>query len=112
MVSMDLRLLLKAAALQAAIVGAVFVLLVLAPLPEDFFRRYGAFTGPTAWTLCSIATVRLLKLDAKRGAAAALLGGAAGALTGLANHSLGLIAAVLVFGAVCATKRARRPLAR
>ena len=107
----DSHLLVKAAALQAAIVGAVFVLLVLAPLPEDFFRRYGAITGPTAWILCSLATVRLLGLDAKRGAAAALLGGLAGALAGFADHSLGLVAAVLVFGAVCA-QGARKPLAR
>ncbi len=106
---MDLRLLLKAAAIQAVLVGAVFV--VLAPLPEDFFRRYGAITGPTAWIFCSLVTVRLLHLNARRGSAAALLGGAAGALTGLASHSFGLVAAVLVFGAVCGVRIARKPLA-
>lgn len=106
---MDLRLFLKAAAVQAALVGAVFVLLVLAPLPEDFFRRYGAIAGPTAWLVCSWGTFRILKLDARNNFPAALVSGLAGGLAGVVNHTVGLVVGVLVFGAACAftaTKKA------
>jgi len=99
---MDLGLLWRSAALQAGLVALIFVLLVLAPLPAEFFREYGVLTGPTTWVICSAATGRILRLGAATTVLAALVSGILAAVLGvLLTHTVGLVIAVLAFGAVC-----------
>ena len=99
---MDRSLFLRSLAVQAVLVGVLFAILVALPLPEDFFKDYGYVTGPLAWILCSIATARILSLPAGLALFAALAGGVAGGLVGLAaSHSVGLVVSLLVFAASC-----------
>lgn len=99
---MELGLLWRSAVLQAALVAAVFGVLVIAPLPDGFFREYGVVTGPIAWVACAAATGTLLRLGWPTTALAALVSGVlAAALGALLSHTLGLVIAVLAFGAVC-----------
>src|SRR5918998_3092921 len=101
---MDRGLLWRSALVQAGAVALVFALLVALPLPSDFFEDYGAVSGPVAWVLCSLVTARVLGLSAGRTALAALAGGAAGGIVGVAlNHAAGLVIGVAVFAAACAT---------
>ena len=87
---------------QALIVGALFVVLLLLPLDEDFFKDYGFAIGPLAWVGCSLITARVLALPAGLALFAALAGGVAGTLVGLvAGHGGGMIVALLVFAASC-----------
>ena len=100
---MDLSLLARAALVQALLVAALFALLVALPLDDDFFEDYGWITGPVAWTACAAVTARILALPASRAILAAVAGGVAGAVVGLAlDHTVGLVVAIAVFGAVCA----------
>jgi hypothetical protein len=97
---------------QAVTVGAVFALLLLLPLDDDFFKDYGFATGPLAWAGCSLLTARLLSLPAGLALFAALAGGIAGALVGLvAGHAGGLVVALLVFAASCGGYDAERDAA-
>ena len=99
---MDRALFLRSLAVQAVLVGVLFAVLVVLPLPEDFFKDYGYVTGPLAWILCSIATARILSLPAGLALFAALAGGVAGALVGLAaSHAAGMGVSLLVFAASC-----------
>ena len=94
---------------QALVVGALFGLLVLLPLEEDFFRDYGFAIGPLAWAGCSLVTARVLSLPAGLTLFAAVAGGVAGALVGLvAGHGGGMVAALLVFAASCGGYDAER----
>ena len=100
---MDLRLALRAAALQALVVAALFAGLVALPLREGFFRDYGPVTGPVAWTLAALASAAVLRLAPTRVLAAALASGLAAAAIGFAaGHTAGLIAGVVLFGAAVA----------
>ena len=87
---------------QTLVVGALFGLLLLLPLGEDFFEDYGFAIGPVAWLCCSLVTARLLSLPAGLALFAALAGGVAGTLVGLvAGHGPGLAISLLVFAASC-----------
>ena len=92
------RLFWKALAVQAVALIVLFAVLVALPLPDDFFERWGAVTGPLAWLACALVTGRLLRLPL----AAAIGGGVAGAVVFLvASHTAGMVAALLVFAACC-----------
>lgn len=111
MPGVDATIFRRAAVLQAATVGALFALLALL-LEREFFREYGAVTGPLAWVACALLTGRLLGLAMPRVVLAAALAGALAAVVGvLVSHLAGLVVAIPAFGAVCAA-RSRRPVAR
>ena len=94
---------------QAAVVGALFGLLLLLPLEREFFRDYGFAIGPLSWAGCSLITARVLSLPPGLALFAALAAGIAGALVGLvAGHGGGLIVARLVFAASCGGYDAER----
>ena len=109
---MNLSLGLRAGAVQALTVGLTFVVLLLAPLPEDFFRENGAFAGPLAWFGCALVTALVLRIPRATAALAAVGGGVAGALVGVASHGLGMVVGVAAFGALVAALDGRRPLGR
>lgn len=97
---------------QALVVGALFGLLLLLPLDEDFFKDYGFAIGPLSWAACSLLTARLLSLPAGLALFAALAGGVAGGLVGVvAGHGPGLVVGLLVFAASCAGYDAERDTA-
>ncbi len=99
---MDRGLFLRSLAVQTVLVLILFGMLLALPLPDDFFKDYGWATGPVAWIVCSILTARILSLPAGLALFAALAGGVAGGLVGLvANHTVGLVVSLLVFGASC-----------
>ncbi len=99
---MNQGLFLRALLVQALVVGALFGLLLLLPLDEDFFADYGFAIGPVSWLACSLVTARLLSLPAGLALFAALAGGVAGTLVGLvAGHAPGLVISLLVFAASC-----------
>lgn len=108
---MDTALFARAAIVQALLVGAVFALLLLLPLGDDFFEDYGWIAGPVAWLLCAAGTGRILSLPWSLVLFAALAGGVAGTLVALVtSHTVGLIASVAVFGASCGGyEEGRRP---
>jgi hypothetical protein len=100
----DARLFWKALVVQAVIVGALFGLLVALPLPHDFFEDAGFVVGPLAWLLCSLATARVLSMPVVFVLFAAVAGGVAGAIVMLvAGHTAGMVVALLVFSASCAS---------
>jgi len=100
---MDSSLLARAALVQALLVGALFAVLVALPLGDDFFEDYGWITGPVAWVGCAAVAARILSLPAALAVFAAVAGGVAGAIVGLAvDHTLGLVVAIAVFAASCA----------
>src|SRR5688500_8978868 len=106
---MDWSLLARAALVQALLVGALFAVLVALPLDDDFFEDYGWITGPVAWTACAAATARILALPASRALFAAIAGGVAGAVVGLAlDHTVGLVIAIGVFAAACSSPDGNR----
>ena len=97
---------------QAVVVGALFGLLLLLPLGEDFFKDYGFAIGPIAWIGCSLVTARVLSLPPGLTLFAALAGGVAGTLVGLvAGHGVGMVVGLLVFAASCAGYDAERDTA-
>lgn len=99
---MDSALFVRAALVQALLVGAVFGILIALPLGDDFFDDYGLITGPIAWILCAAATGAILKLPRDLVLFAAVAGGVAGFLVSLpASHTVGLLVAIAVFGASC-----------
>ncbi|MGH2837936.1 MAG: hypothetical protein ACRDJY_06260 [Thermoleophilaceae bacterium] len=100
---MDSSLFIRAALVQALLVAALFAVLIALPLPEDFFEDYGWLTGPIAWIACAAATARILSLPRELALFAALAGGVAGAIVGLAlDHTAGLVVGIAVFAASCA----------
>jgi len=100
---MDSSLFARAALVQALLVGALFAVLLALPLGDDFFEDYGWITGPVAWVGCAAVAARILSLPAALAVFAAIAGGVAGAIVGLAvDHTLGLVVAIAVFAASCA----------
>ena len=90
----------RAAGLQALVVGALFLLLA-AVLPGAFFREYGLVIGPLSWMACALLTGRLLGLPWPRVVVAAVTAGALAAIVGgVIDHLLGIVVAVLAFGAL------------
>jgi hypothetical protein len=88
--------------MQAALVGALFVVLALA-LPHKLFTDWGILLGPLAWIACSAGTAAILKLPLPLAVLSAAAGGVAGALVGLAtSHVVSLPIAIGVFAASCA----------
>ena len=95
------RLFWRAAATQAALVGALFVVLAIA-FPHKLFTNWGILIGPVAWIACSAGTGVILKLPRTLTAVSAAAGGVAGALVGLAtSHVVSLPVAIGVFAASC-----------
>ncbi len=108
---MNQRLFWRSLAVQALLVGGLFLILALA-LDDDFFEDWGYVTGPIAWALCSLATARILSLPSGLVLFAALAGGVAGLLVSLvAGHAVGLGVALLVFAASCGGYDAERDTA-
>jgi hypothetical protein len=95
------RLFWRAAGIQTAITGVLFVVLALT-VPHHFFKDWGIVVGPVIWIGCSLVTGRLLGLPLLFVLFCALAGGVAGTLVGLvAGHPVGIVAGVAVFAACC-----------
>ena len=89
----------RAAAIQGAQVGVLFLILALA-LDEEFFEDYGVVVGPVIWIGCSLVTGRILRLPLGFTAFCALAGAVAGIVVELAApHAAAVVAAVAVFAA-------------
>jgi hypothetical protein len=100
---MDLSLLARAALVQALLVGALFGVLVALPLGDDFFEDYGWISGPVAWLVCAAIAARILEIPRLLALFAAVAGGVAGAIVGVAiDHTAGLVVSIAVFAASCA----------
>ena len=100
---MDKRLFWRAALTQAAAVAVVAGILIALPLGDDFFEDYGIVAGPLAWIGCAVITALILKLPWSLALFAAAAGGVAGGVVvaGGADHWIGVIVAIAVFGACC-----------
>jgi hypothetical protein len=100
---MDKRLFWRAALTQVAAVAIVSGVLIALPLGDDFFKDYGIVAGPLAWIVCAFVSARLLKLPWTLAIFAAAAGGIAGGLVAAAgaDHWIGVIVAIAVFGACC-----------
>jgi hypothetical protein len=95
----DSRRFWRAAAIQGALVGVLFVILAVA-LDDDFFEDYGLIVGPLIWIGCSLITGRILRLPLGFTAFCALAGAVAGIVVELAApHGAAIVAAVAVFAA-------------
>jgi hypothetical protein len=100
----DAGLFWRALAVQAAAVAVLFGVLVALPLPDDFFEDLGFVVGPLAWIACSLVTARVLSVPTAYALFSALAGGVAGTIVlVVANHWAGMVAALLVFAASCAS---------
>ena len=100
---MDTRTFWKALVVQALLVAVVFVPLALL-VSDDFFEDYGWITGPLVWLLCALAAARLLALPPSITLFSAVAGGVASAIVFLVtSHTPGIVAALLVFAASCAS---------
>ena len=89
----------RAAAIQGALVGVLFVALALA-LDKEFFEDNGIFVGPLIWIGCSLITGRILGLPLGFVAFCALAGAVAGIVVDLAApHPAAVVAAIAVFAA-------------
>jgi hypothetical protein len=100
---MDKRLFWRAALTQAAAVAVVAGILIALPLDKDFFKDYGIVAGPLAWVLCAVFTALVLKLPWTLAVFAAAAGGVAGGVVaaGGADHWIGVVVSIAVFGACC-----------
>jgi hypothetical protein len=89
----------RAAAVQGALVGVIFVALALA-LDEEFFEDNGLFVGPLVWVACSLITGRILRLPVAFTLFCALAGAVAGIVVEFAApHGAAIAAAIAVFAA-------------
>lgn len=89
----------RAAAIQGALVGVLFVALALA-LDDEFFEDYGLIAGPLIWLGCSLITGRILGVPLGFVLFCALAGAVAGIVVDLAApHPAAIVAAVAVFAA-------------
>ena len=89
----------RAAAIQGALVGVLFVALALA-LDHDFFEDHGWVAGPVIWSACSLITGRILGLPIGFTLFCALAGAVAGFVVDLAApHGAAIAASVGVFAA-------------
>jgi hypothetical protein len=92
----------RSAAVQVALVAVVSLVLALA-LPKSFFEDWGWLSGPLAWMGCAALTARILDLplgSTLLGAALAGIPSVGAVLIGV--HWLGVLLAVVLFGAWCA----------
>jgi hypothetical protein len=106
---MDASLLWRAALGQLLAVAALFGLLLVLPLSEDFFRENGAVIGPMSWMFASLLAGRVLSLDAGTILLAAVGSGAAAGLLGvLVDHTVGLVVGVGAYGVIAASRRTER----
>src|SRR3954452_14753846 len=106
------RLFWRAAAVQAALVGALFAVLAVA-LPHSFFEDWGYLVGPLAWLGCAAGTGAILKLPLPLTALSAVVSGAAAGVVGLAvSHLVSLPVAVGVFAASCSGYQRSTPSSR
>jgi hypothetical protein len=89
----------RAAAIQGALVGVLFVVLLLA-LDHDFFVDNGMWVGPLIWIACSLISGRILGLPLGFTLFCALAGAVAGFVVDLAApHGAAIAASVGVFAA-------------
>jgi hypothetical protein len=89
----------RAAAIQGALVGVAFVVLLVA-LDEDFFDDYGIVAGPVVWIAGSLISGRVLGLPVAFTLFCALAGGVAGFVVDLAGpHGIAIAAGIGVFAA-------------
>jgi len=96
------RLFWRAAAIQVALTGGLFVVLAVT-VPHHFFDNWGIVVGPLIWVGCSLVTGRLIHLPLTFALFCAAAGGVAGTLAGLVfGHPVGIVAGVGVFAA-CAS---------
>src|SRR3954447_973772 len=106
------RLFWRAAAVQAALVGALFAVLAIL-LPHSFFKHWGILVGPIAWIVCAAGTGAILRIPLPLAAVSAAAGGVAGAIVGLAtSHLVSLPVAIGVFAASCAGYQSSTPSSR
>ena len=100
---MDLSLLWRAAAVQAASVAILSIVLAIA-LPHSFFEDWGWLAGPGAWGICAFVTALVLDLPRGRTILGAALAGIPSVLAVLIGlHWLGAVVAIGVFAAWCAS---------
>lgn len=105
---MNRSLLLRSAALQTLLVGALSGVLAVA-LGAHFFTRWGWIVGPLAWIACALATARVLSLPARRTLAGAILAGLPSiAAVAVGLHWLGDVVAIALFALWCAWSGPRR----
>ena len=103
---MNSRLFWRAAGVQIALAGVLFVIL-LVTVPHHFFEDWGFVVGPVIWIGCSLATGRILGLPVTFVLFCAAAGGVAGTLVGLVfGHAVGIVGGVGVFAACCSGYRA------
>jgi hypothetical protein len=104
------RILVLAAVVQTLFVGALSVALVI-PLGSAFFKHWGWLLGPGAWLLCAFGTALLLGLPRLRTLTGAVLAGIPSAIAVVAGeHTVGEVAAIVLFACWCAW-RAPLPIA-
>jgi hypothetical protein len=103
------RLFWRAAGVQIALTGALFLIL-LVTVPHHFFEDWGVVVGPVIWIGCSLATGRILGLPLTFALFCAAAGGVAGTLVGLVfGHEVGIVGGVAVFAACCSGYQADVP---
>jgi hypothetical protein len=96
------RVLICAAAVQTLLVGVLSIVLVI-PLGSAFFKHWGWIIGPAAWMLCALGTALILRLPRRRTLLGALLAGIPSAIAVVAGeHTLGEVAAIVLFAFWCA----------
>lgn len=98
---MDFPTLWRAALVQLASVGLLFVILALA-LPHHFFDDWGWLVGPVVWMLCASLTARVLSLPLGPTLTGAVLAGLVSAVAVVAGqHSVGTVLSVALFALWC-----------
>jgi hypothetical protein len=99
------RTLICAAVAQTVLVAALSVALVI-PLGSAFFKHWGWLIGPAAWLVCAYGTAAILRLPRLRTLAGAVLCGIPSAIAVLAGeHTVGEVAAIVLFAIWCAWRR-------
>jgi hypothetical protein len=98
----DVSLLWRAAAVQAAAVAVLSIVLAIA-LPHSFFEDWGWLAGPGAWAICAFLTALLLDLPRGLTILGAALAGIPSLLAVLVGlHWLGAVVAIGFFAVWCA----------
>ena len=99
---MNSRLFWRAAGVQIALAGVLFVIL-LVTVPHHFFEDWGFAVGPVLWVGCSLVTGRILRLPLGFALFCAAAGGVAAVLVLLVlGHEVGIVAGIGVYAA-CAS---------
>jgi hypothetical protein len=106
------RILVLAAAVQTLLVGALSVVLAVG-LGKAFFNHWGWLVGPPAWIVCALGTALILRLAVWRTLAGAVLCGIPSAVAVLAGqHTVGEVAAIVLFACWCGWRAAPAALAQ